>query len=130
MQLKAQQCIIPIRAISAIRGYLFLPPRPSPRPCPRVAFCGGREVRVVAVGDFSTQVRLGLSVIARGVAFHGTDELVIVDNEATIRLYDLRSGVFIHSAPHVPLCGGADLRGATGLDKATRKALKDAGAQV
>lgn len=98
----------------------------------RVAFCALEkdEVLVVDAGDFSIQTRLKLPLRPGGVAFHGAGELVIVDKEATIHLYDLGSGELIHSAPQVPLCKGADLRGATGLDKKAREALKKAGAQV
>lgn len=98
----------------------------------RVAFCDRRkkEVLVVDAGDFSIQARLKLPSGPLGVAFHGTGELVVVDTKATIHLYDLGSGELIHSAPQMPLCEGADLRGATGLDEATLEALNKAGAQV
>jgi WD40 repeat protein len=95
-----------------------------------LAFCSGDEVLVVDSGDLSIHSRMKPPMPPRGVAFHGPDELVIVDDDGTIHLYDLKSGELVHSAPQVPLCEGADLRGATGLDDATCKALKDAGARV
>lgn len=96
----------------------------------RVAFCAGREVLVVYSGDLSIHSRLKPPRTPLGVAFHGPDEIVVVDMDGTILLYDLRTGGLIHSAPQVPLCEGADLRGASGLEEATREALKNAGARV
>ena len=95
-----------------------------------VTFCAGEEVVVVRCGDLSIHSRLKPPHRPLAVAFHGPDEIVVVDDDGTIHLYDLRTGRLIHSAPQVPPCKGADLRGATGLDEATRKALHSAGALV
>ena len=96
----------------------------------QVAFCTGQEVLVVESADLSVSLRFTLPNALRGVAFHGPNELVALDRVGTVHLYDLRRKKLIHSSPQVPLCEGADFRGATGLDEATSEALKGAGAKV
>jgi len=97
-----------------------------------VAVCNADESEVLVVRSDTVSIdsRLKIPRGPRGVAFHGPDELVVVDAVGTIRLYDRKTGELIHSAPQIPLCEGADLRGATGLDAATREALENAGAHV
>ena len=97
----------------------------------QVAFCAGPEVLVVESADLSVSLRFSLPAgLARGVAFHGPNELVVLDGAGTVHLYALNMKKLIHSSHQVPLCEGADFRWATGLDAATSAALKGAGAKV
>lgn len=96
----------------------------------RLAFCVARTVLVVDASDLQIRRQLQLPGYSRNVAFHGPDELIVVDDKSTIHLYDLKTGDIIFSAPQVPPCDGANFRGATGLDDETRKALKQGGARV